>query len=107
MKKANSIPTGGGAMFSALYTTRHCGPTILKKGVSVLVSPLPEKVSTTLQEPLSAIGAVVVLVVVPLVPVLLVPVVVSVVPVVVLVVSVVPAVGLADALADALAFMVV
>jgi hypothetical protein len=72
MKKAKSIPTGGGAMFLASYATRHCGPTIVKKGVSVLVSPLPVKVSTTLQEPLSAIGAVVVPVVVPVVPVVLV-----------------------------------
>jgi hypothetical protein len=90
MKKAKSIPTGGGAMFSALYTTRHCGPTIVKKGVSVLVGPLPEKVSTTLQPPLSAIGAVVVPVVVPVVPVV-VPVVPVVVPVVL--VPVVPPLG--------------
>src|SRR5215217_5347857 len=75
MKKAKSIPTGGGAMFLVSYATRHCGPTIVKKGVSVLVSPLPVKVSTTLQPPLSAIGAVVVPVVVPVVPVVLVPVV--------------------------------
>src|SRR5215204_2273666 len=81
MKKAKRLPTGG-AMFTLSYTTRHCGPTIVKKGVSVLVGPLPEKVSTTLQEPLSVIGAVVVPVVVPLVPVVLVPVVlVPVVPV--------------------------
>src|SRR5215207_8642154 len=86
MNKAKSIPTGGGAMFSALYTTRHCGPTIVKKGVSVLVGPLPAKVSTTLQEPLSAIGAVVVPVVVPVVPV-----VVPVVLVPVVLVPVVPA----------------
>src|SRR5215208_1564841 len=75
MKKAKRLPTGGGAMFSLSYTTRHCGPTIVKKGVSVLVGPLPEKVSTTLQAPLYAIGAVVVPVVVPVVPVVLVPVV--------------------------------
>jgi hypothetical protein len=68
MKKAKRLPTGG-AMFTLSYTTRHCGPTIVKKGVSVLVGPLPEKVSTTLQAPLSAIGAVVVPVVVPVVPV--------------------------------------
>src|SRR5215212_3295565 len=87
MKKAKSIPTGGGAMFSALYTTRHCGPTMVKNGVSVLVGPLPEKVSSTLQSPLPAIGAVVVPVVVPVVLV-----VVPVVPVVVLVPVVVPVV---------------
>src|SRR5215218_4865089 len=44
MKKAKRLPTGGGAMCTLSYTTRHCGPTIMKKGVSVLVGPLPEKV---------------------------------------------------------------
>jgi len=54
---------------------------MVKKGVSVLVGPLPEKVSTTLQSPLSAIGAVVVPVVVPVVPVVVPVVLVPVVPV--------------------------
>jgi hypothetical protein len=79
-------------MFTVSYATRHSGPTIVKKGVSVLVSPLPLKVSTTLQASLSAIGAVLVPVVVPVVLVVLVP-----------VVSVVPGVVPADALAVALA----
>jgi|SRR5215208_6762162 len=91
MKKAKSIPTGGGAMFLVSYATRHCGPTIVKKGVSVLVSPLPVKVSTTLQPPLSAIGAVVVPVVVPVVPV-----VVPVVPVVLVPVVACPHAGNAN-----------
>jgi hypothetical protein len=86
-------PTDGGAVFTLSYTTRHCGPTIVKKGVSVLVSPLPVKVSTNLQPPLSAIGAVIVPVVVPVVPVVLVLVVVPVVPVVVVVVVVCPHAG--------------
>jgi hypothetical protein len=91
MKKAKSIPTGGGAMFLVSYATRHCGPTIVKKGVSVLVTPLPVKVSTTLQPPLSAIGAVVVPVVVPVVPV-----VVPVVPVVLVPVVACPHAGNAN-----------
>jgi len=78
-------------MFLVSYATRHCGPTIVKKGVSVLVSPLPVKVSTTLQPPLSAIGAVVVPVVVPVVPV-----VVPVVPVVLVPVVACPHAGNAN-----------
>jgi len=85
-------------MFLVSYATRHCGPTIVKKGVSVLVSPLPVKVSTTLQPPLSAIGAVVVPVVVPVVPVVVpvVPVVVPVVPVVLVPVVACPHAGNAN-----------
>src|SRR5215218_2058560 len=60
MKKAKSIPTGGGAMFSASYATRHCEPAMLKKGVSVLVSPLPVKVSTNLQPPCCSLASCVV-----------------------------------------------
>ena len=78
-------------MFLVSYATRHCGPTIVKKGVSVLVTPLPVKVSTTLQPPLSAIGAVVVPVVVPVVPV-----VVPVVPVVLVPVVACPHAGNAN-----------
>jgi hypothetical protein len=66
MEKPKTPSRGGGAVFTLSYTTRHCGPTIVKKGVSVLVSPLPVKVSTTLQ---------VAVVLVPVVPVVLVPVV--------------------------------